>query len=230
MGIYRRSSRGVGEMIQVGMTLTLEDTASIDRAVYKCKVADLENGYVYISYPINEATDKTVFLVNQTNLRITFLGRDNNVYAFNSSVIGRAVRNIPVIKLVLPESLKRVQRRQFVRVPVSLSVQFFSTKNEFLPFQTKMLDISAGGFAALLKDQVNLQKHHQIIVSFDIPDREGRILTLTLPATIIRISAKTDREPARVSLLFANILSEDRENIIRYVFKRQLELKNKGIT
>ncbi len=49
-------------------------------------------------------------------------GEDGGVYAFDTYIDSIILEPIPVIGVVKPESFSRIQRREFVRVDVMLSV------------------------------------------------------------------------------------------------------------
>ncbi len=145
-------------MINIGETIILEPKNSVDEK-YRCKLVEKNGEQLFIDYPVNMTTGKTVFLLDGTQLKATFVGKDNTIYLFETEVKGRTKQNIPMIVLSFPEEedLVRIQRRQYVRVDTSVDVAIQPINGEFDPFVTVTSDISAGGAAIILPLKKSLE-------------------------------------------------------------------------
>jgi len=83
------------------MRLTLESghRESTLQQTYRCKVVEFTEDVIYISYPLNEKTQRSAFLLKGTKLLAAFIGYDQNVYTFPTEVTGREIKGMPVVKL-----------------------------------------------------------------------------------------------------------------------------------
>ena len=68
--------------IKLGTTLTLEPTFNEKKEKYRCKVVDIDNHTVYIDYPLDSKTNKTLFLIDGTQLRVTYAEESKAIFAF----------------------------------------------------------------------------------------------------------------------------------------------------
>jgi c-di-GMP-binding flagellar brake protein YcgR len=214
-------------LIKIGHVLTLEPKYSEKVETYKCKVVELEDGKVYVDYPFNVKTNRTVFLLDGMQLKAGFVGEDESFYSFDTEVLGRVKKNIPMLILAYPgdEQLVRVQRRQFVRVDAIVDVAIHPLNGEFEPFTTVTSDISAGGAAIVLPNEIaGLKAGMMIETWFVLHMRSGDYHYLRLLAKVVRIF--NDSVP-KASLQFMEVSDAERLLLIRYSFEKQLEAKKK---
>jgi len=219
--------RGIYTLIKIGVPLTLELKYSEHMEKYKCKVAEIEDGKIYIDYPIDMSTNRTAFLLDGTQLKVSFVGEDEAVYAFEAEVLGRTKRNIPLLILSYPgdNQLLRIQRRQFVRVDAIVDVAIHPLQDEFVPFTTVTSDISAGGAAIVLPHRETGIKHGMTIeIWLVLHMRSGDYHYLHFPARVVRIF---EENVVKASLQFLEVNDVDRLTLIRYSFEKQLELRKK---
>lgn len=89
-------------MLKIGDTLMLEPKYSNSFETYKCRLVERIGNDLYIDYPVNTITKRTVFLLDGTQLKVTFVGADSSVYLFESEVMGRVKQKIPMLILSYP--------------------------------------------------------------------------------------------------------------------------------
>jgi len=88
---------------------------------------------------------------------------DGRLYMFNSKVLDRTIENIPMYKLSVPDTLTRVQRRNYVRLVITIPVRYTKAteateskfkssgweanpKDDSIPWESgTIIDISGGG-------------------------------------------------------------------------------------
>jgi c-di-GMP-binding flagellar brake protein YcgR len=212
------------------------------------QILDYDNASMLIAEPSYKAQGVNV----QIGTVIEVLVIDSKcVYSFNTSVIGKQ-KSPAALWLSLPETYRRVQRREYVRVNIKLPA-VISLKGETLIkeecihsnvlaesliengyFSTNCIDVSGGGvkvFTPLLFEADSVVK-----LMLRLPMKE-----IVANATVIRsdintkISEKefTPKEYAKfnyiTALCFSDIDDADRSTIIQLCFKRQLELRQRGI-
>jgi c-di-GMP-binding flagellar brake protein YcgR len=173
------------------------------------------------------------------------------VYSFNTSVIGKQ-KNPPALWLSLPETYRRVQRREYVRVniklPVVVTIKGETTiADECLEsnvlaesvledgfFSTTSIDISGGGIKIF--GPLQFESDTIIKAMLRLPMKEiisNAKVIRSIPNTKISEKEFTPNEYAKfnyiTALCFTDIEDVDRSTIIQLCFKRQLELRQRGI-
>ncbi|MFT4413118.1 flagellar brake protein [Fredinandcohnia humi] len=218
-------------MIKIGETINLEPVINPNGEKYKCRVVEKTDDKLYIDYPVNKKTGKTVYLMNGMQLNAFFLGEGTSVYFFETTVLGRIKDGIPMIVLSYPSSdaLFKIQRRQFVRIETPVDVALHSKNGEYKPFVSITHDISAGGASVILPYHSSLVPETEVRTVFVLPTLSDEYIYVTLISKVIRIVEGRNGERNKVSLQFANVTENDRQLLIKFCFERQLLLKKKGI-
>ncbi|MBY0122569.1 flagellar brake protein [Bacillus sp. S/N-304-OC-R1] len=217
-------------MIKIGDVLFLEPRHSENVEKYKCRVVETADNCIYIDYPINMKTERTVFLIDGTQLKGTFVTGDGTVFLFECEVLRRSMANIPMIILSYPgaDQLVKIQRRQFVRIETAVDVAVHPTGGEFEPFVTVTDDISAGG-AAIINDKSRPLTQNIVLQTwFVLPMQNGEAYYLKLNSKIVRI-VELNEWKSLISLQFIDISAADRQLLLRFCFDRQLAYKKRGI-
>ncbi|MEK5146844.1 flagellar brake domain-containing protein [Psychrobacillus sp. FSL K6-4615] len=213
--------------IKLGTQLILEPTFTDKTEKYHCKVVDLDDQFIYIDYPMDTLSNRTVFLMDGMQLRASFVEESKAVYAFQTEVLGKKSQKIPMIKLALPPDSEflRIQRRDFVRVNTSIdiSVQFEEERYQFVTD-----DISAGGTGIILNTPVNFQASDEVSLLIPLLFNNGDIKYVSTLAQVIRIWDKGSLTIA--SLHFTDTDDLDKQQIVRFCFERQLLIRKKTLS
>ncbi|MEK5206792.1 flagellar brake protein [Psychrobacillus sp. FSL H8-0510] len=213
--------------IKLGTQLILEPTFTDKTEKYQCKVVDLDDQFIYIDYPMDTLSNRTVFLMDGMQLRASFVEESKAVYAFQTEVLGKKAKQIPMIKLALPPDSEflRIQRRDFVRVNTSIdiSVQFEEERYQFVTD-----DISAGGTAIILNTPVNFKAGDEVSLLIPLLFNNGDIKYVSTLAQVIRIWDKGSLTIA--SLHFTDTDDLDKQQIVRFCFERQLLIRKKTMS
>ncbi|MGQ9473009.1 MAG: flagellar brake protein [Candidatus Caldatribacteriaceae bacterium] len=150
-------------------------------------------------------------------LEIYLMG-ENEVFYFQCVVKNRLRKgNIAYLVLQVPQEVVRKQRREYVRFNVVLPV-FLKKGEKTLAATTK--NVSGGGMLVHLderKETLKLQEE----VFFSLHMNGGEIMG---KAEVVR-----KEDPHLYGFRFTVISDRDREEIIRYIFKQQVELRKKGL-
>ena len=217
-------------MLTIGETLILEPRYNEVLEQYKCRVVERNDHIFYIDYPINMKTNRTTFLVDGTQLKVSFVS-GNSAYMFESEVLGRELRGIPMIKLSFPgdQYIIKIQRRQYVRIHTSVDVAIHPLQNEFKPFTTTTEDISAGGSLVLLNHHEEIKQGMNVMAVFVLPMQNGEYHYMKLKSKVIRIIHNEETGQSFFSLNFMNVSPIERQQLLRFSFDCQLALKKKGL-
>lgn len=217
-------------VFKIGDTFTIEPKFNPDRETYRCRVVEKIENQIFIDYPINENTGKTVYLMNESQLKVSFVSTDSSVYMFETQVLGRTIKGIPMIILSYPgkESLYRIQRRQFVRVETATDVAIHSTNQNFSPIVSITSDISAGGASVLLPPETKLTSGIIINTYFVLPMLSEEYHYVSLKSEVIRMIEGKNGDRDKVSLKFKEISEHVRLLFIKFCFERQLMVRKKA--
>jgi c-di-GMP-binding flagellar brake protein YcgR len=213
-------------MLKIGTILTLEPVQTEKAEKYRCKVVEFKDSKLYIDYPVHTETDRTVFLIDGTQLKVSFVFNETTVYSFETEVTGRKKSNIPMICLYYPGSneLVKVQRRQFVRVDATVDAAVI-TPNASYP--TITTDLSAGGCAVKVRKNQSYEAGMEVEIILVLPMQTGEYHYLNVPCRVVRVWEKGTNRIA--SLEFTELKDLQQQNILRFCFERQLALRNKGL-
>ena len=223
--------RGVFDLIQIGDVLTLELKSSEDEEKFRCRLVDIRDNEFYIDYPISLATNRAAFLLDGTQLKVTFVGNDgSSIYLFESEINGRVKKNIPMLILTYPGNnhLIKIQRRQYVRVETAVDIAIHPLEFEFAPITTITDDLSAGGSAVLIPKEVSIKTDMRILAWLVLIMQNGDYHYMKLQSRIVRIIPFSETRN-KVSIQFIDVSNQERQLLLRFSFERQLEAKKKGL-
>jgi len=177
---------------------------------------------MHIAMPMN----KSVPVIPRPGTK--FYGRalaQGTIWQFTCIFVDKNMVPVPIWICELPFALIKVQLRSFVRLPAALPLKFkiLSDSGDPVSIGTTTRDISGGGL--------------QLITKKDLPVGTILHLWLDLPefgpvatkATIVRSDQPPDTNIYWVATKFTEIVEKDREKIIKFIFKKQSELRQKGL-
>ncbi len=222
----------VAVMLTIGNVLLLEPRNTVDAQKYKCRLVERKGDMLYIDYPINIETHKTAFLLDGTQLKAVFV-YGQSAYSFNTEITGRLKQTIPMMKLHFPgaEYVMKIQRRQFVRIETGVDVAIHPLNREFEPFTARTEDISAGGMLVQVRanTDLKLEQGMKIKTVIVLQMQSSEIHYLHLKSRIIRMNEKEQTNFFKYSIQFEEVSPFERQQLLRFTFERQLELKKKGL-
>jgi c-di-GMP-binding flagellar brake protein YcgR len=192
----------------------------VDREIYYTRIIGIEDNTVFIQYPVN----KDLVPMNQVKekqVSISFYNDLKEQYVFDSTL--KYSENVFFTK---PDngsgSIQKVQRRQHFRVPVSLQIWLETESGDKHSFITD--DISGGGvsFGAQYTDISN--EDNEVAGGICLNGKSGKI---EVPFRSRIVNIRTDSKACtRVAIQFINIKESQRDKIISFCLKRQIEIRN----
>ncbi|UOQ47560.1 PilZ domain-containing protein [Gracilibacillus caseinilyticus] len=215
-------------MVRIGSFIQLEEVKNKNKT-YKCRVIDRKQDKLYIDYPIDVQTNRTQLFPVGSEFQALFT-ENYSLFSFPSQIIGKAnINNIPTLIMNFDkEQLKKIQRREFVRVESLLDISVRSRNQEpsFVPFTSVTHDISGGGLSILIKNNLVINEGEMLDIMLVLP-LDNEIEYLHLIGTAIRIHSICENNNI-LSVKFVEIDKKDQQHIIRYCFIKQLENRRKG--
>jgi c-di-GMP-binding flagellar brake protein YcgR len=158
-------------------------------------------------------------------LRIHFF-LEGHYYRFDTVVVERVQNPLPLLAVLKPAEIHEVQRRRWVRIPISLPVKFqleHSTEAEIYEGQT--IDISGGGIQ--YRSETALEPGTIIHLCLDLPRREP----ICCKARVLRFEEDSELkgQEARIVVEFVDISEGQRDRIMNFIFEKQREWIRKGL-
>ena len=193
--------------------------------IYKSRIEETNSENLVVAMPMSKGVPISLRSGD------TFSGRMPSgtlTYQFTSRYIDRQLAPLPVWIISWPYEVTKIQQRAFVRMdimlPAFLTVKTNTKNNEQEKINAMTKDISGGGLQLILETPFTLGDKIQVMVS--IP--ESGMVTAVAEVTRVQ-KPQSDRPLFWVSAKFIDIQEKDRSNIIKFIFKKQLELRRKEV-
>lgn len=217
--------------IKVGQLLHLEVNDDFDDSnkLYKSRIADIQGESLAIEIPIDEETGKMHGFPMKTEITISFVDMGGIKYAFDTIVTGKSRDNIPLLLINMPklDQIRKIQRRDYLRVPTNLKLTF-TPQNKEESVEGTTIDVGGGGAGFALDSSINLELGDELVCSITIPVARKGLDVIRFSAKVARIIPPNEGyNLQRIGLQIMDIQERDRDKIIRYCFQRELELRKK---
>lgn len=211
------------------LTINTRITISIKHAnysgVYDSRVEDIDDNQIMIAQPSEEGVP--IPMVPGTKAIVEFVNNAGR-FRFDSQVTGRRNQGkVSLAEIAMPKTVTRSQLREFYRVPTRIKAKlkiFYSAvpdKNMKIPHKSVdclVVDISGGGGKLITPAWIENNQPFMLDISEAVEGMENA------PCEAVRV--KRIMEKTEVSFRFSFDKENDRNQVIKYVFKRQIELKD----
>ncbi|AWB09398.1 Flagellar protein YcgR [Thermodesulfobium acidiphilum] len=224
-----------GTKIDIFLVLRSVDKEELD-GPYSSLISYLDNDEVlWIETPMNKGFP---LILAPQDLVLVNVKKGKLIYQFQSLILERRKEpntNLFLFALKAAKEVKKIERRNFFRLPVILDITLKIKKNiqdkDFIIFKGKTKDLSGGGVRVAVKSSdykeiMKLIKEDYIIfIEFEIDKRKK------INQKIKFVNSYTDEESkiGFISFYFDNIYRGIQDSIIRFLFAKQREMKQKGI-
>ncbi len=202
----------------IGQSIDVEYLRAGWEGTYRSRVEDLEETSMVLGIPFLEGGGLLPLRVGE---RITILFWDRVAcFAATTEITQVVLDPIPLFKIVLPNNSRRFQRRSFVRVEVSLPIVINEVNTENT-IESKTIDVSGGGIR--FYHPKPLAPGTLLVLSIDYNK-----LVFTCRAEVIRDVLE---QPGKhqISVRFLELENKQKDNITSWVFRKQLELRKRGL-
>lgn len=186
-----------------------------DDKVYKSRIQSVNDKEIYIDIPLHN--NEYLILNKGDDIYLIKYGNEGSVYELSCKVIDRKIEgNIRLYRLSEPYDIKKIQRRNYVRVETIRGIKCFRKDEEF---NALILDLSGGGMK--IKSNKKLEMDEEIVSFIKTDDGEFMV-----KGKIIRVE-ETSFNQYSLGIEFVDIEERTREKIIKLVFsimRKQMEL------
>jgi len=222
--IMKEKVKNFGEYVEVGTRIAVSVKRKDYPGVYDSRVEDITKKYILISHPADGRVP--IPMLPGSKMTVEYVSNDGR-FKFDTTVIDRHTEgSLSFIKINIPETIARNQLREFFRVSTNLKGQvkiFYAKvpdKNMKIPHKKvpcKVVDLSGGGGKLITEANFDSGQVFGLDMSDEIDGTED------IRCTCIR--SKRIQEKNEVSFKFNFTKDSERNDVIKYVFKRQIELK-----
>jgi c-di-GMP-binding flagellar brake protein YcgR len=222
----KRPAGAAGNLLRHLQPLTLEVVADDSASRYSSLVLDYTEGQeIIVGVPmvqgreirLDAGTELTIFTSQADGLRI-----------FSCTVLRRRELPSPCLYLSWPDSIRRVQRRENVRVEVLLPVTVQVQDDEQLPqvLHGSTRDLSAGGV------QIGLSEAPQLSTPVEVRLHIEDDNAVVCEGRVVRVEANPRSTSERrywVAIEFTALPENVRRPLTRFVFDVQREQMRRGL-
>lgn len=188
-----------------------------DKQIYKASIQDIKEEDMLITIPVSEGVYLT--LNSREEIEQIYYDGNGNVFLYKTRVITRHKEgNIPFYRVSKPYDIKKIQRRNYVRVNIVQVINYLkkdkSSQNKNVSEEAKqalLLDLSGGGMKINVKEKLSVNDE----IRADLIYEDEKV---SIRGKIIRVD-KTEDKKYICGIRFEDINNITREKIIRIVFK-----------
>ncbi|SJZ64584.1 flagellar brake protein [Selenihalanaerobacter shriftii] len=227
--------------LKVNQSVELNVESGVYEGEYISQVTKIDDDEIQITLPIKK--ENLVPLPVGTELEI-FFSDQRAQYKFKAKINSRQRNNkIGTFSVEKPNKLYKIQRRDFVRVPIKITVEYRKLVGEDIinskgnskrvkynedkqeEFkETLSEDISGGGMLLRVNEEIPLNS--LIELRLDLDDLDFK----TIIGKVVRVDEFVDRnDKVGSGIKFINISQKRQDEIVQWVLQKQLELHRKGL-
>lgn len=209
----------MGKKSRLRIQQKIEVISAPDGERYKSSIQEMDEKTIAISVPVRGG--QYLLLHRGETVQAEFAVQDA-AYAFSTVVLARKKSNhVPLVVLARPTMFSRRQRRNFVRFPILMPVQFriqrahahFGAQADEV-FSGKVIDISGGGLQ--VSSSQNVETGDSVLAIFGLNDSNPLLLHVFGIVTWVFKDEWTRN--TRFGIRFCDIKESDRERIISFIF------------
>ncbi|HZK85073.1 MAG TPA: flagellar brake domain-containing protein [Desulfosporosinus sp.] len=207
--------------LSIGLAVELVVREGEYKGIYRTRIEEVGERILIVGAPFDHG--ELVPLREGSKVKLTFWD-EVAAYSFEGRILRRIADPIPMFVLQLPDSVVKVQRRNYVRVPACYSLAFQSVTREGLSdlHNGTLLDLSGGGMRFVTKTRV--ENNSLLYAILTLPKGE-----LRTPVRVCRADKTEESRHYTVSVEFHDITERERDQIIRCVFDFQRAMRKKGL-
>lgn len=188
-----------------------------DKGTFYTQVISLHEHTLSIAHPIDDERQVLNLSIQDGPVSVYFFDDNRNMFLFKSTLNVEGNK----IYLIKPETVQKIQRRKFFRVPATLEITLMTESGEKFNYLTA--NISGGGASVICPDAEQFAIGAQMTCSLYLEKKNGQQISFT--ARVVRIDSTSGQK--LLILHFAEINESQRSQLIRFCQKRELEIYNK---
>lgn len=224
-----RLSRSERLGINLGVSAWQQGSGSSNKhKCYYSSIQDVGKSSFYIMVP--SLLNKPLLLQQGEQVYVQVIG-NNELYCFNTVVLGKKEEQIFLYSLAIPEIIERVQQRKYVRLATLMEVDYAEILEDKIPLEyikSRCLDLSGGGIRLAVNRPY--LPGSKIAIRFQLP-LKGRKIVIEVNSRVVRVETVEEKKERiyHLGLEFENITRKQQDEIFAYIFNKMLEQKQVGL-
>jgi c-di-GMP-binding flagellar brake protein YcgR len=193
-----------------------------DRAIYYTRIIGIKENTIFIQYPVNK--DRVPMnQVEKKQVSVSFYNDQKQQCVFDTTLKYDSENVFFTIPDISSGSIQKVQRRQYFRVPARLQIWLETESGGKHSFITD--DISGGGVAFWARYTDIPIVDNVVAGGIYLNGKSGKV-EIPFRARIVNI--RTDSNAStRIAIQFIDMMESQRNKVISYCLKRQIEIRNR---
>lgn len=207
--------------LSVGLAVDIGVTEGEYEGTYRTLIEEVGEKIISVGALFQQG--QVVPLREGTKVKLTFWD-ETSAYSFQAKIMQRIAYPVPIFVLELPNTITKVQRRNFVRVPAIYPLAFRIVNKEGLSdlYKATLIEMSGGGMR--FETEVWVENNSLLFTHLTIPNGD-----LQSPVRVCRSEKIENSKRYMVSVEFQSIQERDRDRIVRCVFDIQRSMRKKGL-
>ncbi len=204
--------------VNLRLDIMLTDDPGAER--FPSKVEAISEGRLEFAMPISKGVP---ILLSPGD---AFCGRvvlDGTVWLFTSTFLDKRFLPVAVWVVTPPADFARIQLRSFVRLETALTATVGVAGSSQPPLKAITKNISGGGAKLAVKEP--LDPGARVELAVELPDTGS----LQAFGEVVRVEHDEKRDFYIVAVKFVEVSERERDKIIKYIFRRQLARRQKGL-
>jgi c-di-GMP-binding flagellar brake protein YcgR len=200
-----------------------EDKETGKKELYFSRIEDMSEESLFITPPFR----KGFYLPPRRGRKIVVrLPADICSYLFEAVLLAyhSSASSLPLWEISLPDTIRRVQMREFVRldIAIELKIELTDAAGSERSIVTRSKNISAGGVHVLLPELLPVKTKLTMTFSL-LPEEEfqaeGEIIRIIPP--------EQDGDKSSAGIKFSKIDEKTRQQIVKFIFQEQVKRRKK---
>ncbi|WP_025720995.1 flagellar brake protein [Paenibacillus sp. 1-18] len=195
---------------------------------FKSRIAEEDSQNFLIEIPMSQTSGHLKKLFLGEELSIFFMSEGGIKNYFNTHVTGFKEDVLRMVRIQKPEpdSISKIQRRNYLRVKANLEIAVKYGVNESR-FVAETHDVGGGGVSFQTQEAQQLEEGESLSCWILVPYKNGTLEHVSFQSEVVRIQ-ETENGRRLIMLKYEKIADQERQKLIKYCFEKQLEFRERA--
>lgn len=217
----------IKDFLKVNQLVNIEvisDEKKVER--YASRIENINEIGIFLAAPIKNRVP--VFILPGTKIKVCFWNR-TAIFILHTYLKENIFDVLQQILVAHPETIERIENREFVRVnyAMEVSLSYVNHEGDMKKTACQSRDLSGGGVLLVITNPILFPKETTVHLEFMLKD-----ILIEATGIVIWNKRESDCNGVKRKLLgvrFTCISEEKRKLIINNIYLRQIELRKKGL-
>lgn len=209
--------------VGTSLSISIQNRLKQDETItYRSKVIDRTDEEIIIDYPVDESKYIQLPITTNSTIEIEYIAK-GSVFKFTTSVLRLIEEPITAFVIEIPkeEAITKIQRREYVRINTDVNVAVHSRNDTFRPFITVTRDISGGGAAIIVPDDIHVPDGEILEAYLVLKSKYSDFEYIKSTAEAIRTMVYNGVRSTSLKFHFDD--EKERQKVIKFCFEIQRE-------